>query len=56
MTTEPCSCDEATHLRGLLKAARSELDTVKRERDYLLTGCSSHEIRVMKQELLKEDR
>jgi len=42
-----CGCDEANALRAELKA-------VKAERDFMLTGWSESEIRVMRQELAKE--
>lgn len=42
-----CGCDES-------KALRAELTRVTRERDYLLTGVSESEARVMRAELAKE--
>lgn len=42
-----CNCDESLELRAELKIVRAE-------RDYMLTGLSPTEIRVMRQELAKE--
>lgn len=44
---EACGCDES-------KKLRAELETVRAERNYLLTGCSPSEVRTMRQELAKE--
>lgn len=40
--------------REALKKYRMDLNEIKAERDYMLTGLSDSEIRVMRQELAKE--
>lgn len=50
---ETCSCEESLALRAELDVTRADLLAVTAERDYLLTGCSASEVRVMRSELAK---